>query len=129
MSEPYKELAREKFEKYCENKAFGTDKGSGTSDLRRKVDGDYANPWVQIRWAGFVLGFQAASPTPEQIAKTQIVRGLSVAMTRGELNAWLAPKLEQAARQIAEIWGVKGSKDFDEECILGILRETIKGKP
>lgn len=36
--------------------------------------------------------------------------------------------MEQAARQIAEIWGVKGSKDFDEECILGILRETIGGK-
>lgn len=45
------------------------------------------------------------------------------------ISEWMALRLEQAARQIAEIWGVKGSKDFDEECILGILRETIKGKP
>jgi hypothetical protein len=67
---------REKFEKLAGNKGYGTGKDDGPSDLRIEGD-DYVNPWVQITWRGFVLGYQAAQLSEAKIE--ELARKLKLA--------------------------------------------------
>lgn len=58
VSQKVTEKRRERFEKLANKRAYGRNADSGPGDLRRNGDG-YVNPFVQIRWRGFIEGWQA----------------------------------------------------------------------